>query len=312
MAMHAQPRPAADCVAIDFTIGRRRIVRVRRRLLTVAYDLLSLLEGIHPAVPPLPEEADGYRFLSVPQRRLAEIREDHSEFLVSCRQLYRRHYIAMTGTFDEYLAKFSSRTRSTLARKARKVAELNGGALDISEYRTPREIDTFFDHAGALSARTYQERMLDAGLPCDGLARAEAKLLAEQDRLRAFLLFIGGRPASYLFLPIEAGTIHYAFLGYDPDYAKLSAGTVLQLEALKRLFAEGRYRYFDFTEGEGSHKQLFATGHVDCARALVLKRTAANRVLLAGASTFDRAVEAGSALADRIGARTAIRRLLRA
>ena len=52
------------------------------------------------------------------------------------------------------------------------------------------------------------------------------------------------------------------------------------MEALERLFAEERYRWFDFTEGDGAHKAMFGTHSASCASVMLLRPTLANRALL--------------------------------
>src|SRR5690606_34882583 len=99
--------------------------------------------------------------------------------------------------------------------------------------------------------------------------------------VRAFLLFDGTRPVSYLYCPVIDGVLLFSYLGYDPDYAPQSVGTVLQWLALESLFGEQRFRKFDFTEGESDYKQLFATDSVDCSHLLFLRRTWTNRCALA-------------------------------
>ena len=107
----------------------------------------------------------------------------------------------------------------TLRRKRRKFEEASGGELDLRTYHSPDEMDEFVRLALPLSQRTYQARLLDAGLPDSETARAEMRELAWQDRVRAFLLFLDGKPVAYLYLPIERDTLVYAHLGHDPDHA---------------------------------------------------------------------------------------------
>jgi CelD/BcsL family acetyltransferase involved in cellulose biosynthesis len=152
---------------------------------------------------------------------------------------------------------------------------------------------------------------LDAGLPDTADARAGLMDLAMQNRIRAFLLFVEGKAVSYLYLPIENGIISYAFLGYDPAVANLSPGTVLQLYALEKLFAENCYRYFDFTEGEGAHKQMFGTHSIEACSFFLLKPTVANWLLLKSLGVFDSSIAIASSLARRTGAASSIRRMLR-
>lgn len=296
--------------SIDFTIGSRRLLSVGRELATWGFSLEDALNNKRELAPPMAGR-DGMRVLSAPHDAIPAIIACFPHHLVGGRQDYRRHYIAMAdSTFDDYLNRFSAKTRSTLRRKGRKLAK-EAGDYTISEHRTPAEVEQFITAALPLSARTYQARLLDAGLPDTPDARKAMLEQAEADRMRCFLLSLGQQPIAYLSLPVEGDTLVYAHLGYDPDYARHSPGTVLQLEALERLFAEARFRWFDFTEGEGAHKAMFGTDSVDCASFLLLAPTAANRALLGARSTFDGAVKTGKAIAERSGALARVRAALR-
>jgi CelD/BcsL family acetyltransferase involved in cellulose biosynthesis len=136
-------------------------------------------------------------------------------------------------------------------------------------------------------------------------------MLAAEDRVRAFMLFLDGEPVAYLYLPVKGRTLIYANLGYDSRFASLSPGTVLQFVALERLFAEKCFLYFDFTEGEGSHKLLFATDSVACASLVLLKPTLANHAVLAAYDGLRGAVHCGKAVVRLLGAEAGLRSLLR-
>jgi CelD/BcsL family acetyltransferase involved in cellulose biosynthesis len=295
--------------AIDFTLGSRRLLSVQRRLATWSFALEDLLAGTLPDAPS--PGRDGVRVLSAPTDRLAAIQAHYPGNLAGGRQDYRRHYIDMGQSFDAYMAQFSGKTRSTLRRKVRKLADETGGYA-VSEHRTPTEIEAFLAAALPLSAKTYQARLLDAGLPDSPVARRAILAAAEADRMRAFLLHAGGQAVAYLALPVVGETLVYAHLGYLPAHARLSPGTVLQMDALERLFAEQRYRWFDFTEGDGAHKELFGTDHVACSSLMLLEPTLANRALISARSGFDATVTQAKALAARSGALGRIRGLLRA
>jgi CelD/BcsL family acetyltransferase involved in cellulose biosynthesis len=296
-------------VAIDFTIGARRLLAVPRRLATWSFTLEQLLARSLPD-PPAPGP-DGLRILSAPSEHLPAITAHFADLLAGARHDFRRHYIDMRGSFADYLGRFSGKTRASLRRKARKLGEETGG-YHITEHRSPAEIEAFLAAALPLSARTYQARLLGAGLPDSPAARRELLEAAEAGRLRGFLLHAGGQTIAYLLLPVVGETLVYAHLGHDPDYARLSPGTVLQLEALERLFAEGRYRWFDFTEGEGAHKAMFGTHSIACSSLVLLRPTLANRALLASRGAFDLAVAQAKMLAARTGMLARIRAGLRA
>ena len=236
-----------------------------------------------------------------------------SGFLRYVPQQADRFIIDMAGSFDAYMAGFAGKTRSTLRRKMRRFEREAGGELDVREYRGRDELAEFFGSARAVSARSYQEIMLDAGLPDDEAFRAQALAEAEAGRCRGYLLFLAQRPAAYLFCPIRDGVARYAYVGYDQELASLSPGTVLLLNVLERLHGDAAIHTFDFLEGgdERSHKAFFANRQLDCTNVFLLRPTPRNvAVVLVHASSrrLSRALAWGLA---RLGLKRRIRQAIR-
>lgn len=298
-------------VALPLRIGARTIGSLRRRLVRRPFALAEALEGRLPPLPQLDPHAHGWLITSMPAALLPALEAEHPGFRAFVRQRYGRSYASLDQSFEDYLAGFSSKSRSTLKRKQRRLAERSGGALDIRLYRTPAEIDDFYRHARAVSATTYQEKLLDAGLPEGGEALAAMLRLAAADAVRAWLLFVDGRPVSYLYAPADGETLIYAYLGYDPEFGELSPGTVLQLEAMRQLMEERRFRLFDFTEGDGQHKRRFGTGTVECADLLLLRPGLANLLVGQTLNGFDAAVGTAKAAVRRLGLERLARRVRR-
>ena len=307
----SSPPPSPITMPLRFQIGERTLAAAQRRLIIKGFDLESLLGEASLNLPPLPPSADGMMLRSLPEKQLAPVAAQAEGLLVYVRQRYPRYYASLGGTFDEYMAGFSAKSRSTLKRKMRKFEQLSGGQLDVRAYRTPEEMETFYALARAVSQKTYQERLLGSGLPEDDAFRAAMRASAGRDEARGYLLFLDGEPVSYLYTPIQQGCVIYAYLGYDPAIATHSPGTILQLEAMERLFAEQRHRYFDFTEGDGQHKRLFSTGHVECVDVLLLRPTVSNRVLIATHRRFHSGVEALGEMAERYGVKSRLKKWLR-
>lgn len=294
-------------VPIRFQLGERSLWTARRRLRRVGHGLRDLLDEREMRLPPL-ADANGFDLRSLPVETLAMV--DDGALLTLVRQRYPRHFIRLDGGWPAYWQGFSAKTRSTLKRKRARWVDAAGG-LDVRSYATSDEMTTFARLAGALSSRTYQERLLGAGLPTGAAALADMQRRATAGEVRAFLLFYRGEPAAYLYLPSEAGVVIYAHLGYDPDLAPWSPGTVLQLEALERLFAEPGLALFDFTEGDGAHKRLFGREAVACADVLALRRTWRNQLLLASLRAFDTAVVRAAGLSEARGWKPYLKRLFR-
>lgn len=298
-------------VALPFRVGARTLWQLRRRLVRVPVTLAQALEGRLPALPALAPDADGYFIHSLAASALEPLANCHPDLRPFVRQRYRRFHVDLDRSFETYLASLSGNGRSTLRRKVRRLAERCGGELDVRLYRDPSQVGEFHRHARAVSALTYQERLLDDGLPDGEEALAQMRELAARDSLRGWVLFIDGRPASYLYAPAEGGTLVYAHLGYDPDHAPLSPGTVLQFEALRQLMEEGRFRLLDFTEGEGQHKRQFATGSVECVDLLLLRPTFSNRLAGHALAGFDGIVAFAKAATVRLGLESLARSLRR-
>lgn len=297
-------------VALRVEIAGRTLGHLRRELAVVAHGLDDILAPAGRAMPPAGR--DGWLLRSLPRDRLPALKAELDGWLVVERQAYPRHYVPMAGQgFDDWWQGFSSKTRSTLARKARRLADHCGGGTAVRTYRTPGEIEEFMGIAAALSAQTYQARLMQAGLPVSDADRARAVAAAAEDKVRAFLLLAGDRAIAYLYLPVERDTLIYAYLGYDPAFAALSPGTVLHVEAMRALFAEGRFRAFDFTEGDGAHKAQFGRASVDCANILVLRPTLRNRVGLGLMSGIDWLAGAGKYMLDHLGLRAKAKALIR-
>lgn len=225
---------------------------------------------------------------------------------------YRHYYVELEGgDFDQYLNKFSSKSRYTLRKKVRKFEEFSGGTIEWREFASADDILVFHKLARQISAKTYQERLLNAGLPEDDRFCRELVERARQGKVKGYLLFSRGRPIAYICCPLADGVLFYQYVGYDPEFREWSPGTLLQYVVLDRLFREGRFRMFDFTAGEGAHKQFFATGSILCADIYLVRATIRNVAVVLSHSGFS-AISHGFARAtDKLGAKSALKRWFR-
>ena len=288
-------------VRLRFQVGARTLAAVPRRLVRVPFSLDAVLAATGPALPTLPDDADGFLVTSLPET--ARDAFDRRGLMCAVRQRYVRYHTDLDTGVEAWLAGLSASARSGLKRKAKKLAAASDGVLDVRAYRTPAEIAVFHPLARAVSATTYQERLLGSGLPED---TQHIATLAAADRLRAWLLFINGSPAAYLCCTADGGSLRYDHVGHDPVHNDLSPGAVLQMEAMRQLF-EDRFARFDFTEGEGQHKRQFASGGTACVDLLLLRPTLANRGVMTALRIFDAAMSG----AKRAATHPALRRLAR-
>ena len=109
---------------------------------------------------------------------------------------------------------------------------------------------------------------------------AELLAAAQRGQLRAFLLFAHGEPVAGLCLTAVGEVLHYLCSAERDDFRPWSAGTVLHLQAIRRVFGEPGFHYMDFRPGECEVKRQFANGALRGAAVLSLRRTLRNRLLL--------------------------------
>ncbi len=289
-----------SATALRLQIGARTIASIPRRLLRVGLSLDDALAGTLPSLPPLGDH-HGYLVTSLPAATAPSWAGLQFE-----RQRYTRYFVDLAAGEAAWRAGLSGQTRSTLKRKAKKAAAASGGSVDVRRFRSPEELAVFHPVARALAEKTYQERLMAAGLPGDAAFFHRMQTLAAADAVRAWLLYIGEAPAAYLWSSADGDTLRYDYVGHDPAFAALSPGSVLMEAALADLFAD-RFLRFDFTEGEGQHKRSMASGGVACRDLLLLRPTIANRGALALVGGFDGVMR----LAKRAAATPAFRDLAR-
>jgi hypothetical protein len=221
-----------------------------------------------------------------------------------------RFHTSLAGTFEDYLAKFSGKTRSTLRKKVKRFLDSGEGSR-MRSFAKPDEIAEFHRLARGISARTYQERLLDAGIPEDASFVKDLEALASRNAVRAYILLLRGEPVAYLCCPAVRDILFYGYLGYDPTHAALSPGTVLQYLAFEELFRDGAFRAFDFTEGHGEHKKLFATHGILCANICYFAPTYASWFWVGLHRGLDRISSSLGQILDRVGLKKTIKRLIR-
>ena len=192
----------------------------------------------------------------------------------------KRYFIDLSsGSFSSYVGKFSAKTRNTLKRKVRHFAEHSGGVIDLRCYLSPEEMTEFRQHAVAISRVTYQSR-IGFGFPETEEFKTSLLDEAQNRRVCGFVLMHDTRPAAFVFCRVNSDIITYTIPGYDPEFAQLSPGTVLLYAILEKLFAERRFRVFDFGGQEWGYKALFATASVDYIRVIWFPITPKNLILV--------------------------------
>lgn len=235
------------------------------------------------------------------------IGQSHIRYLTS----FHNHYIIkIVGSFADYMASLPRKHRQEIKRKRRKFEKESDGAVDLTVHRTPEELALFYDAARQVSSLTYQERLLDVGLPDTDEFRAAMMRGASRDEVRAYLLKFKGIPIAYGYCSGGGGRLDYEYTGYDQAYAWLSPGNILLYEMLNSLSAEGNIEAMSLGSGEAQYKRAFANDVRPCVTAFFFPRSLENLLLCWGHLTCATADTAVAVALERIGLKRWLKNLM--
>ena len=173
-------------VSLAFRLGE--VTLFDRKLVGLAdrrHFLQQLASAGPPEVPQCAADCGFFFFPTYPVESAPVVVSRRGDWIVYTPYTFRNYFVDLRqGSFDDYLAKFSGKTRATLRKKLKRAAEPGGGAIRFSIHRSPSEIERFMDVALPLSERTYQARLLHAGLPVSREFAPKTRLNCEhsQDR----------------------------------------------------------------------------------------------------------------------------------
>lgn len=311
--------PAANMIweelsfELAYRLGEITLFTRRFRALGLRCHFLDLPPDPMSPAPPIERLGQRYEVIVTRSHPIAEALPSLATVDGALRYVpaqFVRFHTSLAGTFEEYLGKFGSKTRSTLRKKVKRFLDSSGDAC-MKSFSQPYQIAEFHRLARHVSARTYQEKLLDAGIPDSVDFVRELEELASRDAIRAYVLMLRGEPIAYLCCPAVGDVLIYKFLGYDPAHAALSPGTVLQFLAFDELFREGKFRVFDFTEGQGEHKKFFGTTGTLCATICYFSPTL-NSWFWAGMHFgLDRLSSGLGGALNRVGLKRTVKRLIR-
>ena len=167
--------------------------------------------------------------------------------------------VALTGTYDDYLAALPGKMRQELTRKTRKLAR-DAGDLELVEVPADEvgaRIDAFLDQA----AESFPEK---AGFfrraDMHAWFAALAAEFADDRRLRLHELHVGGLPAASTVSLVDHGMWGLYNSSFDPALGSLAPGMVI-VGLLIEQACEEKLGVFDLLRGDEAYKYRF--GAVD-------------------------------------------------
>lgn len=221
------------------------------------------------------------------------------------------YFVDMQSDFATYLKHFKGSTRQEIQRRLRRFRDFCGDKLTMKTYKTAQDMPEFYQYAREVSKKTYQEKLLRAGLPEGEWVVRDLCRRAEAGAARGYILFHDQRAIAYYSVYIEKDIIKGHIIGYDPEYHKWGPGNALHYMMLEELFNEGGFRIFDYGQGEGLHKQMFSTDSVRCADLYYFRKSLRVDSLIALHCRLERLSRKIGAILQRLGLKARIKKFFR-
>lgn len=192
-----------------------------------------------------------YRAVKDPRSQLRQL-----YYVVQNGPLYQHRSIAFDGTYDDYLAGLGTKTRADLSRTRRRFNDKTGGKFETRCFTKPEEVETFIADAAKVSSRTYQFKLLGAGLRnCEALEDRFDRM-ARLGWFRSYVLYVDGEPVAFQVGYVFNKTFSAQDIGYDPAFSKLQTGIFLHTEIVSDLLSRpGEVTSWDFGNLDTIHKQ---------------------------------------------------------
>ncbi|MBX7168925.1 MAG: GNAT family N-acetyltransferase [Pirellulales bacterium] len=202
--------------------------------------------------------------------------------------------VELQGTWEEYLASRDRQWRRKLPQNERRLRE-TGGELTFVRYRPestaagggdPRW--DLYETCEQLAAASWQGASIDGTTLSHGESREYLRDMhltaAHVGALDLNLLYVGGRPAAFLYGYHYAGNVFALRVGYDASVAQHGAGKLLMARVIEDSFQRGDHT-LDLGPGSLEYKRHWQTrlaeSHSYChfavtakAQVLRLKRAA--------------------------------------
>jgi hypothetical protein len=162
--------------------------------------------------------------------------------------------LQLPASFEELVRRRSSRSRYNLKRYSKLLREAFGDQLTVRAFRGVNELESMLTDLETIASKTYH-RGLGAGFINNDENRKLITLAANQDWLRAHILYIKGSPAAYWTGILYKRTLFTWTTGYDPDFREFRLGTFLLQRMLDDLCRESGAEQVDFGFGDAEYKR---------------------------------------------------------
>jgi hypothetical protein len=165
----------------------------------------------------------------------------------------------LPATVEELFRSLPAELRGFNKTKHNKLRREFAGRIEIKCFREVGELDAMVRDVEQV-ARTSYQRGLGVGFIDSPKMREGLRLKAEKGWLRAYVLYLAGRPCAFWVGDMNQGTFGGDYVGFDPEFGKYSPGMFLLTKVLEG-FCDGNREgvsAVNYGPGYAQYKELLS------------------------------------------------------
>lgn len=192
--------------------------------------------------------------LSLHSRLFREIQQLRG-FLVRERvpHIFCYSVLSLNAPERERLRVFAGKARREIRRKTRILERAFPGQVGLKCFSQLSELDAGMCDAMRVAVTTWQY-YLGVGLTDTAQSRDMFRFFAHQGWLRIYVLYVRDVPCAFLVGQLYQSVFYCQYVGYHPNFARYSVGSLLTARAFEDLAAAGVQRV-DLGEGGQEHNR---------------------------------------------------------
>lgn len=165
-----------------------------------------------------------------------------------------RWKVQLPATYEDLYGRLSGNTRHNLKRYAKRLREAAGNQVTVRSFRNPGDIEWVLSDTEAVAMKTYH-RGLGVGFLHNNETRRIMTLAANRGWLRAYVLYLAGKPCAFWNGVLYKRTFFTWTTGYDPDFSDSRPGMFLLRIMIEDLCREKAADEVDFGFGDAQYKR---------------------------------------------------------
>lgn len=167
--------------------------------------------------------------------------------------------VTLPDTVEELYRSLPAGLRGFNKTKHNKLRREFAGRIEIKCFREVGGLDAMVRDVEQVAKTSYQ-RGLGVGFIDSPKMREGLRLKAEKGWLRAYILYLAGRPCAFWVGDMNQGTFGGDYVGYDPEFGKYSPGMFLLTNVIEGFCNGSRegVKALDFGPGNAQYKELLS------------------------------------------------------